>query len=72
MRTTINIRDDLLESLMARTGARNRTKAIEMAVQEYLRKKSIEDLIALSGKIPIDPDWQEEEAAELDEYKRHR
>ena len=58
MRTTINVKDDLLVALMERTQIRSKTKAIERAIQEYLEKKAIEDLIALSGQIHIDLDWQ--------------
>ncbi len=71
MRTTINIQDDLMESLMASTQAKTKTRAIEIAVREYVEKKSIEDLISLSGKISIDIDWQKEEEAELDEYRNN-
>jgi len=69
MRTTINIRDDLMDALLACTKAKTKTKAIEMAIKDYVEKKSIEDLISLSGKIAIDLDWQQEEEAELDEYQ---
>lgn len=72
MRTTINIQDSLMESLMASTQAKTKTRAIEIAVREYVEKKSIEDLISLSGKISIDIDWQKEEEAELDEYRDNR
>jgi len=71
MRTTINIQDDLMEALLASTQAKTKTKAIEIAAKEYVEKKSIEDLISLSGKISIDLDWQKEEEAELDEYRDH-
>jgi hypothetical protein len=69
MRTTINVKDDLLEALLKRTMARSKTKAIEMAIGEYLDKKAMEDIIELSGKIHIDPDWEREEERELDEYR---
>jgi metal-responsive CopG/Arc/MetJ family transcriptional regulator len=69
MRTTINVRDDLLDALMVRTQIRSKTKAIEQAIREYLEKKAVEDLIALSGQIHIDPDWQKEEERELNEYR---
>jgi len=71
MRTTINIRDDLMDALLACTKAKTKTKAIEMAIKDYVEKKSIEDLISLSGKIGIDLDWQQQEEAELDEYQDH-
>ena len=69
MRTTINIQDDLMNALLARTKAKTKTKAIELAIKDYIEKKSIEDLISLSGKINIELDWQKEEEAELNEYR---
>ena len=72
MRTTININDALLNALMKRTKMKTKTKAIELAIREYLKKKAIEDLISLSGRIDIDPDWKKEEDAELDEYDEYQ
>ena len=69
MRTTINVKDDLLEALLERTMARSKTKAIEMAIREYLDRKAMEDIISLSGKIHIDPDWEREGERELGEYR---
>jgi metal-responsive CopG/Arc/MetJ family transcriptional regulator len=72
MRTTISIKDDLMQELLARTKAKNKSKAIETAIKQYVEKKAVEDLIALSGKIDIDPDWEKSEEMELDEHKGHR
>ena len=72
MRATINISDDLMSELLAKTKAKTKTRAIELAVKEYLKKKSIEEIITLSGKIDIDSNWKQEEEAELDEYRDHR
>ncbi|MCG6536447.1 MAG: type II toxin-antitoxin system VapB family antitoxin [Syntrophales bacterium LBB04] len=69
MRTTVNIKDELMKALLAHTKAKTKTKAVESAIKDYVEKKAVEDLIALSGKITIDADWQKEEALELDEYK---
>ena len=71
MRTTINIKDDLMEALLASTKAKTKTKAVELSIREYIEKKSIEKLISLSGKINIDSDWQKEEEDELNEYWDH-
>jgi Arc/MetJ family transcription regulator len=65
MRTTVNIQDDLMEALLAQTKAKTKTKAIELSVREYIEKKSIENIVALSGKINIDSDWQKMEENEL-------
>jgi Arc/MetJ family transcription regulator len=72
MRTTINVKDDLLNDLMKRAMVGSKTKAIELAIKEYLEKQAIEDLIALSGRIRIDLDWEKEEMEELDEYGDRR
>ena len=69
MRTTINIQDDLMDALLARTKAKTKTKAVELAIKDYIEKQSIEDLISLSGKINIELNWQKEEEAELNEYR---
>jgi hypothetical protein len=69
MRTTINIKDDLMRELVMCTKAKNKTKAIEIAITDYIEKKSIEELISLSGKINVDLDWQKEEEIEIDEYQ---
>ena len=45
-----------MDALLARTKAK--TKAVELSIREYIEKRSIEDLISLSGKINIDSDWQ--------------
>jgi len=47
------------------TKAKSRTKAIELSIREYIEKKSIENIVALSGKINIDSDWQKMEENEL-------
>lgn len=71
MRTTINIQDDLMSRLLAGTKSKTKTKAVEIAIKDYIEKKSIEDLLSLSGKIDIDPDWEKEEEAELNGYRNH-
>ena len=71
MRTTINIQDDLMNALLVRTKAKTKTKAIEIAIKDFVEKKSIEDLISLSGKINIASNWQKEEEDELNGYRDH-
>ena len=47
-----------MEALLAHAKAKTKTKAIELSIREYIEKKSLEDLLSLSGKINIDSDWQ--------------
>jgi hypothetical protein len=61
-----------MEALLVQTKAKTKTKAIELSIREYIEKKSIENIVALSGKINIDSDWQKMEEDELNEYRDHR
>jgi hypothetical protein len=72
MRTSLYIKDDMMDALMKRTNSKTKTKAVEVAIKEYLEKKAIEELIALSGNIHIELDWEKEEEAEVNGYKNHR
>ena len=70
MRATLNIPDDLLKEVQKITGEKSKTKAITVAMQEYIRQKKIKELMALSGKIDIDYDWEKEEELEMEAQKR--
>lgn len=54
-----------MEELLGMTKAKTKSKAIELSVREYIERKSIENIVALSGKINIDSDWQKMEENEL-------
>ncbi|MFB3922160.1 MAG: type II toxin-antitoxin system VapB family antitoxin [Terriglobia bacterium] len=58
MRTTLNIDDTLLRFIMKETRATTKTRAVRQALQEYVRRRKIEKLIALKGKIRFDVDWK--------------
>ena len=65
MRTTMRLDGALIKELMAVTGADTKTEAIHLAISEFLRRKKIEGLLALEGKIQLDLDWRELEELEL-------
>ena len=65
MRATLNIPDGLLAEVQKLSGQKSKTKAITIAMQEYVRQKKITELIALRGKIQIDYDWEKEEELEM-------
>lgn len=67
MRTTMHLDERLVKELMAVTGAKSRTEAIHRAMAELIRRKKLEELKALSGKIRIADNWRALEAAELKE-----
>lgn len=71
MRTTMSLDDGLIKELMDVTGARTKTEAIHLAISEFIRRKKIEGLLALEGKVHIDLDWRELEERELKAQAQH-
>lgn len=65
MRATLNIPDKLIEEVQRLSGQKSKTGAIVTVMEEYVRRKKMEDLLALRGKVQIDYDWKQEEDAEL-------
>ena len=65
MRATLNIPDDLINEVQRLSGQKTKTQAIVTVMEDYVRRKKMEDLLALRGKIRIDYDWEREEEAEL-------
>ena len=54
MRTTINVSDSVMEGLMAVTGAKTKTEAVNKALADYVRLKKRQQLIDLSGRIHVE------------------
>ena len=52
MRTTVNIDNDLLAEVVAETGERDRGRAINKAMAEFVRRKKMERLLASRGAFP--------------------
>jgi Arc/MetJ family transcription regulator len=49
MRTTIDISEELIKSVMKKAGARTKKDAIVIALKDYLRHKKVEELKGLIG-----------------------
>ena len=67
MRATLNIPDNLIKELMQTTKVKTKTKAICLAIEEYTRRKKIEKLLALQGKLYLEDTWKELEDLEMKE-----
>jgi metal-responsive CopG/Arc/MetJ family transcriptional regulator len=65
MRATLNIPDELINEVQRLSGQKTKTQAIVTVMEDYVRRKKMEDLLALRGKISIEYDWESEEEAEL-------
>jgi Arc/MetJ family transcription regulator len=53
MRTTLFIDENLLEEAKKASGAKTKREAVEIALEEYVRRKKAEKLIDLEGKIEL-------------------
>jgi len=71
MRATLNIPDDLLSEVQKITGEKSKTKAITIAMKEYVRQKRIKELLALRGKIQIEDVTHELEKLEMEEMEEN-
>lgn len=72
MRTTLDLDEGLVKELVRVTRAKTKTKAIHIAISEFLRRKRIEGLLALEGKLHLDLDWRELEERELKDQERQQ
>jgi len=59
MRTTINVKDDILKDLMQFTEAKTQTEAVNLAIAEWVRRKRIDQFRTKRGKIAWDGDLNE-------------
>lgn len=49
MKTTMNLKDDLVKEAMEATGVREKTALVHLGLQELIRKAAYNRLIALGG-----------------------
>ena len=72
MRTTLNIDPQLLNEVVKTTGEKDRGRAVNRAMEEYIRRQKIERLIALAGKIEFRDDWEKRHQLDLELEEEHR
>lgn len=51
MRATVTIEKDKLDTLLKETKSRSKASAVKIAIDEYLRKKKIEKIKSMKGKL---------------------
>jgi hypothetical protein len=54
MRTTLDLDDRLMEALMMRHPGVTKTKAVEIAIGEYVRRGAVDWLLENAGKIELE------------------
>lgn len=53
MRTTLAVREDLIEEVKALSGVRTKKDAIEKALEEFVRRRKAKKLLDLEGKVEL-------------------
>lgn len=56
MRTTLNLNDDLITESMELSGITNKTKVIELALSDFVRKLKREKIKESCGKLKLEVD----------------
>jgi len=69
MRTTLDIPKELINDLLETLKLKKKAEAVKIALEDFVRRKRIEELISLSGKIKIENLTRELEESELAERK---
>ena len=64
MRTTLDIDRELLDKVVETTGERSKTKAVNKALQEYVRRVSVSELREMAGKYVIEDTREDQSEAE--------
>jgi metal-responsive CopG/Arc/MetJ family transcriptional regulator len=54
MRATVTIEKEVLDELVKATGARSKSAAVKKIIDEYLRRRRVEKIRALRGKLEFD------------------
>ena len=49
MRTTFNLNDSIYQRAVEATGIREKTKLLHLGLESLIRKKAIQELVALKG-----------------------
>jgi hypothetical protein len=54
MRSTVTIEKDMLDELLAETRAKSKTTAVKEAITEYLKRRRMEKIKSMKGKLEFD------------------
>jgi Arc/MetJ family transcription regulator len=53
MRTTLTIKEELLDEVKALSGSKTKKEAVEKALEEFIKRRKAKKLIDLEGKIEL-------------------
>ncbi len=73
MRTTLNLSELIVKEVEALYGSKNRSKAVEKALEDAVRQRKLQAFMALKGQVEIDVEATKKiRKAELDENEDYR
>jgi hypothetical protein len=58
VKTTLNIPNDLIDTTMRLSKSKTKTDAIVTAMKEYIRRRKLEHIMELEGKLQFSDDWE--------------
>lgn len=67
MRTTLNLKDDIIKQVIEFTGAKNKSQAVNEVLEAFVREKRTQNLLNLKGKLNLEENWRKLREMELDE-----
>ena len=67
MRTTVNIKDEVIKQVIEYTGAKNMSQAVNEVLETFVREKRKQKLFDLKGKLQLEDNWQKLREMEIDE-----
>jgi len=65
----LDIPEELMNELLETLKLKKKAEAVKIALEDFVRRKRIEELISLSGKIKIEDRTKELEESEIAERK---
>jgi predicted CopG family antitoxin len=54
MRSTVTIEKDVLDELVKATGAKSKSAAVREIIDEYMRKRRVQKILSLKGKLSFE------------------
>ena len=63
MRITLNVPEDLISAAVSLSKSRTKTQAVIIALQEFVRRRKVEELLAHQGKLEFDDTWKKSRRA---------
>jgi hypothetical protein len=65
VRATLNIPDELIKEVQKLSGEKSKTRAITVAMEDYIMHNKVKQLLSMKSKASLSFDWKAREEEEL-------